>query len=684
MTQEEVIVITMTGKKNSMKYSPDQSVGEFVSHVGAKLNLPSSTIRLLFSGRELKPRSRKMAEFCIGKYGNYVIHLQTTTVNVVDNDDVPSIPPSRKRKCGESGIDVVDLANMTGGGVSATSSNSTALMNGNNGDITMLSSRSLRIRARREMAAKEEQARVMYEASARLGSNTSSSNSKEVIDLLSDDDEDNDCVTHDTTPQSVSCPSPKAWDGMSLDVQGYNAKEDERKDDEGGRDTMRFTVSSESSTFTGDVTDKIAPISLQEVDAPFESKHDSRETTISSFDGSALHDSAISSSSALNASTQSCRYMPRATLALKGEKRALPPCEEVMSSSDELKGRSTRLLLVHSESHFPDSGKRLSSDAWLELNTLNYDEDEGKDDSNDKKIQESMVKKPDSTDLGPTSIPPEDQVWIIFSVLEKERTSSDCCSSSASSLGDQNVSQNFSAPSVENDNGVYHVTVGRILSCSCYDNTHRKNLESDKVESESETGKDVWCSHMTFILHKVLGVGIKSPLFSCRSFLQLEVWSLLLLHDPSACENYHSGKNETDIERNNDTTNVKLIGGSASGGSASDLGSINISNNSSSSHAVAGSESQHANVNNSNIFTQSVNVSNSVEDVSNNSTEVIAIDDNISDDEVSIILNPKVTSEIVEIDDDDEDYYSMIEDNICCCCFEEMKVPGQNESVLTR
>lgn len=82
-------VLTKDGQRAKFPLSSGQTVGDLVQKVALKFHYPPSSVRLFFSGRELKPSTAFLDRFEIGKYENFLIHLSTTTVEIYDGP-VPS------------------------------------------------------------------------------------------------------------------------------------------------------------------------------------------------------------------------------------------------------------------------------------------------------------------------------------------------------------------------------------------------------------------------------------------------------------------------------------------------------------------------------------------------------------------------------------------------------------------
>jgi hypothetical protein len=81
--------MSKNGQKAKFLLNPGQTVGDLVQKVALKFHYDPSSVRLFFSGRELKPFSAPLDRFEIGKFENYLIHLSTTTIEIFESS-VPS------------------------------------------------------------------------------------------------------------------------------------------------------------------------------------------------------------------------------------------------------------------------------------------------------------------------------------------------------------------------------------------------------------------------------------------------------------------------------------------------------------------------------------------------------------------------------------------------------------------
>lgn len=77
--------VISSNKKAKFSLHQGLSVGELIDRVADKFHYPPSSIRLFFSGKELKPPTALVEKFEIGKYGNFLLHLSTTTIEIVED-----------------------------------------------------------------------------------------------------------------------------------------------------------------------------------------------------------------------------------------------------------------------------------------------------------------------------------------------------------------------------------------------------------------------------------------------------------------------------------------------------------------------------------------------------------------------------------------------------------------------
>jgi hypothetical protein len=94
-------VISKNGEKAIFSTSPGQTVQQLIKKVSLKFRYPETSVRLFFSGRELRPTSSTIDKFEIGKHGNFLLHLSTTTIEIFDRPDTNNSSLSR--------VDLVDL-----------------------------------------------------------------------------------------------------------------------------------------------------------------------------------------------------------------------------------------------------------------------------------------------------------------------------------------------------------------------------------------------------------------------------------------------------------------------------------------------------------------------------------------------------------------------------------------------
>mmetsp|Transcript_9202 Transcript_9202/g.13857 ORF Transcript_9202/g.13857 Transcript_9202/m.13857 type:complete len:446 (+) Transcript_9202:125-1462(+) len=100
------VVMLSSGRKIEFPVNENHTVGHLLKSIEKKLKIPACTIRLLYCGRELKPSSAPLSSFEIGRFNNYVIHMSTTTVDVL-GDTVEPAPRPLHRSGANSGF--VDL-----------------------------------------------------------------------------------------------------------------------------------------------------------------------------------------------------------------------------------------------------------------------------------------------------------------------------------------------------------------------------------------------------------------------------------------------------------------------------------------------------------------------------------------------------------------------------------------------
>ena len=85
------IIGTKPGQKAELLFTESQTVDDLKTNVERAFRIPKATIRLLFCGKELKPLCAKLSSFNFGRYGNYIIHMSTSTVDLDDGVE-PTIP----------------------------------------------------------------------------------------------------------------------------------------------------------------------------------------------------------------------------------------------------------------------------------------------------------------------------------------------------------------------------------------------------------------------------------------------------------------------------------------------------------------------------------------------------------------------------------------------------------------
>lgn len=78
-------VLSRSGERVQFYISPGDNVGSLLQKVSSKFKYPESSIRLFYCGKELKPNSKSLELFDIGKFGS-LIHMTTTTIDIIDND----------------------------------------------------------------------------------------------------------------------------------------------------------------------------------------------------------------------------------------------------------------------------------------------------------------------------------------------------------------------------------------------------------------------------------------------------------------------------------------------------------------------------------------------------------------------------------------------------------------------
>lgn len=78
-------VISKYDKKARFSLYQGQSVGELVAQVAQKFHYTPGSVRLFYSGKELQPGTSLIEDFEIGKYGNFLLHLSTTTVEILED-----------------------------------------------------------------------------------------------------------------------------------------------------------------------------------------------------------------------------------------------------------------------------------------------------------------------------------------------------------------------------------------------------------------------------------------------------------------------------------------------------------------------------------------------------------------------------------------------------------------------
>jgi hypothetical protein len=91
----EVQVLSKNGLKAVFSTTPGQTVQDLLNKVSLKFHYPQSSIRLFYSGRELKPMSATLEKFEIGKHGNFLLHLSTTTIEIFDSTEISNSTISR-------------------------------------------------------------------------------------------------------------------------------------------------------------------------------------------------------------------------------------------------------------------------------------------------------------------------------------------------------------------------------------------------------------------------------------------------------------------------------------------------------------------------------------------------------------------------------------------------------------
>ena len=90
--------------------TPETSVDELCKVIYAQSkDIVAGSVRLIYAGRELKPKSAKLSAFEIGKLGNYNIHMLCKKIQVIDTDIIPLPAVSQTTSVIKRPSTVVDL-----------------------------------------------------------------------------------------------------------------------------------------------------------------------------------------------------------------------------------------------------------------------------------------------------------------------------------------------------------------------------------------------------------------------------------------------------------------------------------------------------------------------------------------------------------------------------------------------
>ena len=89
--QLTLVLIHTSGVKVSIDCNSGDDVLSLKDKVATKFSAPTKSIRLLHSGRELKPDNSKLNVFNIGKHGNYNVHVISSSA-VLTKDRKNEIP----------------------------------------------------------------------------------------------------------------------------------------------------------------------------------------------------------------------------------------------------------------------------------------------------------------------------------------------------------------------------------------------------------------------------------------------------------------------------------------------------------------------------------------------------------------------------------------------------------------
>lgn len=282
------------------------------------------------------------------------------------------------------------------------------------------------------------------------------------------------------------------------------------------------------------------------------------------------------------------------------------------------------MLYIYSQLHFPNNDAKLTDRQWSTLPGLKHELINGQHCAGvvngiDCGSGSSSSTSNNSIDNGGTCLSTtlDEQVWISFKVIDRSR----CCSSTTSG---EDVTQSKI---------IFNITIGQSFSCDCGGHNTGNGASSAK--------DSVFCSHINFILTKVLKISPSSNLFLHKQLNPMQVWALMLLHDSVACEQYHHSGAVPNRDGVEDERGVR-------------------------SSAVvdsAGVRSQNANVEDEDDGEENGDVVLEGEPIC--MREVV----DISDDEFTV-------TEVVTISDDDEDDTEQLvaeeEAETCAVCFEDI------------
>jgi hypothetical protein len=104
----ELTIILSNGSKRSFSLSLSDTVKTLKQALSKEVSVPDYAIRLFFSGVELKPDTRALFSFDIGKFGNWNIHA---TLKVIDITASAPEKPSSSSSLKNEVIDLTDETN---------------------------------------------------------------------------------------------------------------------------------------------------------------------------------------------------------------------------------------------------------------------------------------------------------------------------------------------------------------------------------------------------------------------------------------------------------------------------------------------------------------------------------------------------------------------------------------------